>query len=810
MSELDRPINLKQLLKQHQQIQIPIIQRDYAQGRTIEQEIRNDFLDALYNALMLPVGHELLPLNLDFVYGSVEDDEESRFLPLDGQQRLTTLFLLHWYLSWKEGYQEEFKKIFLIENTPYSKFSYRIRRSSKEFFDAMVKYSPSMSVEKIDFVTNLIKDQPWYFLNWRLDATVQSSLTMLDAIHERFRDSDGQFFCRLVDEDQPVITFQLLNLKNFDLNDDLYIKMNARGIPLTSFETFKARYGKFLASEYQGELRNLDSRTVPVSEYFARRMDTKWADFFWSHRNSKTNLYDDAVMNLIRAIALITRNANSDSYIKDLNTLRNNRIKSTYSEFDGNKWLDRRLTDTLFLLLETWSANENGDFSSQLPNLRYFDEGGVFKKAVSDPTNLRFVEIIQFTAYVFYLQKHTTNIHSREFQEWMRVVFNLSNNTVYDRPSDIQRSIISLGNIVKNLGSNFGETLRYFADSNKQVTGFNEQQIAEEKLKAKLMLKDNRWRDLILAAEGHDYFRGQIEFLLEFCGVFDKWQNSEDVDWENAVHSIFQEKFQTYLRKAILMFDSGGLINKGEYRWERALLSFGDYLLRWLRNYSFLTNSPTEPASWKRLLRGGRASDERASKSRNYLLQLLNCLDENENISNQLDNIISKAQNLQPLQQEIVRTPEAIEYCKNRSIRIDNDKGIIYLLKTTQMNGKHAELFTYCLFHNQLSDSAAKGRWQPLVLDNYFEVVGTDDEPGIRFKWSHAGRDLSFNIEREREKFIMFISLSLLRDHPEVINILCNSEGFKEKRNRLEKTIHLNNVPLQLDTLVESLTTNFE
>jgi len=46
-------------------------------------------------------------------------------------------------------------------------------------------------------------------------------------------------FNRLVDDERPAITFELLPLEHFGLTDDLYIKMNARGKPLTSFETFK-------------------------------------------------------------------------------------------------------------------------------------------------------------------------------------------------------------------------------------------------------------------------------------------------------------------------------------------------------------------------------------------------------------------------------------------------------------------------------------------------------------------------------------------------------------------------------------------
>ncbi len=112
MSGFGSQIIFQELLERHHRIEIPMIQRDYAQGRETEEEVRDEFLNALHNALILPAGHESLPLNLDFIYGSVEGDVETRFFPLDGQQRLTTLFLLHWYLAWKDGQFDAFQEMF--------------------------------------------------------------------------------------------------------------------------------------------------------------------------------------------------------------------------------------------------------------------------------------------------------------------------------------------------------------------------------------------------------------------------------------------------------------------------------------------------------------------------------------------------------------------------------------------------------------------------------------------------------------------------------------------------------------------------
>ena len=81
-------------------IEIPIMQRDYAQGRQKEKTVRNNFLEAIKTTLE---DDKTQKLNLDFVYGVVKEEKEEKILyPLDGQQRLTTLFLLHWYAYIKE------------------------------------------------------------------------------------------------------------------------------------------------------------------------------------------------------------------------------------------------------------------------------------------------------------------------------------------------------------------------------------------------------------------------------------------------------------------------------------------------------------------------------------------------------------------------------------------------------------------------------------------------------------------------------------------------------------------------------------
>jgi hypothetical protein len=243
-------------------IEIPLIQRDYAQGRTDPRtsDIRERFLDVLHEALT--EGREV---GLDFIYGDVED---GTLRPLDGQQRLTTLFLLHWYLGYRAAQ--------LSERQAWMSFSYATRPSARLFCEQLVTAQPPPDESA---PAAWIVDQSWYLYVWENDPTIQAMLVMIDAIHRRFADCDPRSaWQHLIANNAPAISFQLLPIDDMGSGEDLYIKMNSRGKPLTPFENFKARFESAIA--WAGD----------KATDFDHRIDGSWSDILWRLRG-----YDDIV-----------------------------------------------------------------------------------------------------------------------------------------------------------------------------------------------------------------------------------------------------------------------------------------------------------------------------------------------------------------------------------------------------------------------------------------------------------------------------------------------------------------------------------
>ncbi len=771
-----------QLLEKHEHIHVPLIQRDYAQGRDDQEEVRNEFLDALHDALTQKDFNKL-PLNLDFIYGSVKDTTPSRFQPLDGQQRLTTLFLLHWYLSLLDECHEEFRELCVCNSS--SRFGYRVRTSSREFFDELAKFSlEKAQLIQTDCLVTLLQDQPWYYRRWRLDPTVQSALVMLDAIHERFKDGNG-LYARLTDKKRPAITFQLLELKNFGLSDDLYIKMNARGKPLTPFETFKARYGKLLKDQLPNETRDLDGNHFSFDEYFAKSIDTRWSDFFWEFRDRNTHTFDHAVMNLVRVVILITRSCE-----EDIAELRKHTLKDGYHFFHSRGWLDGPFSKTLIDLLDVWS-NWSNSFSPILPDDKYFKEEKVLEKILNEPTSLRYEDLLQIAAYIQFLVEYKGNLNQEVFQEWMRVVFNLSVNTEYNRTSDFQRSLSS----IKDLEPHMETILKHLADPETDVNSirFFGLQVEEEKLKAVLLLRDKNWRELIDEAELHGYFQGQIGFLFQFAGV-------EEATTVTAKKTQgFQAQFKYYLKKANDMFDDSGLRSLTDFRWERALLSLGSYMLDYRGNKSFLINEKSQPYSWKRLLRN--SSDESSTQPK-VLKNLWDSLNDASDINEQLDDIIANQSGLEAWRTALIDDPLAISYCEKRMIRLDDTpNGSVYLLKKIRIDGAYAELFSYCFYKDVVEPMYEKGGFQ-VFRPAYSESSTTDMDPSIQLHFEIEDQEKMLSLEHLNGEYRFSISDAGLRDN--LVSLL-QEIGFTEAENKFQKNYPRDSIEDKISELDEKL-----
>jgi len=730
---------------------IPIIQRDYAQGRKTTKEIRNTFLDALYKYL-----DENKPnRDLDFVYGSLnEEDNVTDFIPLDGQQRLTTLFLLHWYLcqiSDNIEKKDEFKSTLLKSGK--SMFSYETRSSSSEFCNAIMGndidfHNLLESESKDKNLSKTIKNCSWFYLSWKYDPTIQSMLTMLDAIHNKFADKK-EYFERLMNIEYPIITFLFLNLTDFKLTDDLYIKMNSRGKPLTQFENFKAKFEQYLETINHDRNFSLNfgdsNRAVSLTEYFSYNIDTKWANLFWEYRTfqnrSKTetdDTFDDELINFIRVIFTNQYAMNVDVLLKDkddtLEYLLGTNVARKDIEYSDtislNKYEELKALsrESVLYLVDAFDCLVNGSEKIKLYLSEdykfYFDENKIFENALKHNFESN-QERLCFHAYVRYL---IFNKNERSgIDQWLRVIHNLTHpeNTIVDNASEVAAAIKSIEELLPQSNN----ILKYLK-LNPTITLFSTWQVLEEKIKAHLISINDDWRNKIEVVEKHDYFNGQIGFILEFAGIFEYYNDNKNCNWNIQEDAEYFRKFSDYADKASRVFEDSyeNRKNNKDYIFERSVLTKGDYLTIASRNRknllstNLVKNNIKRDHSWKRLL---RISDEDAWTNKRLLVKQV-FDDYRFNTDSIVDSLKSICQDTTNTWRDyFITCPSLIEYCKQGFIRFESEVDIL-LYGESQSNHMHAEMYSFFFWQEFLDQQ--NSAFEPFTYFEYHEVKSIDDD----------------------------------------------------------------------------------
>lgn len=540
-------------------VEIPIIQRDYAQGRIEHVLLCKNFLHAIKESLI-----NEKELNLDFIYGSFpEGNKRELFQPLDGQQRLTTLFLLHWFAYKINELHDD-----NIRNTLLN-FSYEIRISSREFCTALV--SEDFAMNNNQTISEQIQNSNWFFLSWQQDSTIRAMLKMLDEIQATFKDVDNLW--SLLTE-KKLITFYHLILEDFGLSDDLYIKMNARGRLLTPFENLKAEI------QAKNE-KNEWEKDKAINERFSTKIDTDWTDFIWKNYQYNHSV-DIAHMRFITTIVMI-------NIALGKLELKPNQRNELIQQFEDNcfsrdliDYIDENVFKMLVDYYNLYSLTDISKYDLHFEMWRHLPRKNITNEiliAGANPVidNSSYTQKVLFFAQTEYMRK-VQNFDTTKYSDWMRVVRNIISRGDVDqngkRP-DIVRSpetFVGVMNLINELSSGCEDIYKYLSQTNVKSV-FARYQIQEEIIKAKILAFHPEQRELIFKLEDNDLLRGHISFALKCANFDDKEVDSIDFSILTDVAEVFATYFygekalNNDLRRAMLTIEEKGQYCFYNYWW---------------------------------------------------------------------------------------------------------------------------------------------------------------------------------------------------------------------------------------------------
>ncbi|MCM1141422.1 MAG: DUF262 domain-containing protein [Muribaculum sp.] len=747
-------------------IEIPMIQRDYAQGRISDKvtDLRNDFVSALSDYLKDDTEtHEL-----DFVYGSSEyiDKTTRKFIPLDGQQRLTTLFLLHWYLS-QRAYGTEASNKFtqLIANgiAPHttSNFAYRTRRSSTDFCNELIgllhkpidfnnlktiRIIENGKEVKVPSVAKTIRNLSWYSPMWDNDPTIKSMLVMLEELHKTFNNIDHkQYLLRLLDEQKPAIGFTFMDLDEYKLTEDLYIKMNSRGKPLTSFENFKAKFEQRIgevendavfSDKKEDIAKRFDEKLSPINsvkQYFSFNIDTKWTNFFWAYcleelksikeeerEAALENKLDSKIANFIRVILTNALAITEKKSINKTILVEKNKSEVSFNQYQKENALTPFGINLLIDALDAVS-NGNSKLKSVIPTSYFFNEDEVIEKTMNN--DLEYVMRVRLHAYLIFLAAFGKN-KPKELEAWMRFAYNLTHAPNLEAPITADNVYIHLSAFTKLMGEMVEKGISNIDDylltkTYSEDLGFQTSQEKEEIIKAHLReirpTDEINWTMTIDKFENHakdSYFSGQIEFLFDMAGIQQYFETNGNCCWDSQTNKRMYESFCKYGDIALEIFKGGydARVYAADAILERAMIAMHPEYLD--STYNLLNSTQNgynirRDLSWKRLLHTDHSL--KMSARLKELFDKVSVSDEStltETLHSQLEKIIKDHQPYKAWQKVLVNSGSILGYSNYGFISCLYGQHILHAKKRMSWGDK--EVFTIDLYTRKIEGQESK------------------------------------------------------------------------------------------------------
>lgn len=559
---------------------IPRIQRSYAQGRKKEEEVRSGFLKDIFECLS---NSKDVVMELSFIFGSKQPMASGGegFELLDGQQRITTLFLLHWYLWMKERQK-------LIPDY-LKKLTYETRDTSTQFINKIVETPIPLGDNK---PSKVIKSRKWFTDIFNCDATVCSMLNMLDDVDKKYKDcGHTELYDKL-----NRLQFYVLYLEEFELNDELYIKMNSRGLDLTPFENFKSaliRYMKKEGGDFTKDVKHSNGVKMPYYLRFSTKMDTTWNDIFWALPTIPCDAY--GVVNDVVDINNLERDARFfrffiryfftklilkyDDTKDDYKSLENFFYNNTHKEgeftaAESDFAIKTRLMNWDFFKKVLDSLGYEGIYKLERVLDVFANNYGVIRKCINDNpykkstgggwdvfcdykdyTLSNRVVFASITEFIENIPVGTDFMESQiqtNLRKMCRVMWNVIENSPFDNIKNTISHIKTMSEIINLTGAVTGDFYKVIA--NNQINSRNAQ-LDEEIVKAKKIsdnyTSDPDWEEKFVDAEKHSFFKGMVRFFFE--ETIPTSSNFEER--YNVVKELFDEKgiTQQYRNEHILI-----------------------------------------------------------------------------------------------------------------------------------------------------------------------------------------------------------------------------------------------------------------
>lgn len=212
---------------------IPDLQRDYCWG-----DPNNNLVESFVKTLLEL--DKTSKITMGLIYGYYDAFTQEHLQLCDGQQRLTTLFLIIGVINRMLDFKDYGK--YLMSNferndddkEPY--LQYAVRESSLYFLSDLTFYyflNPGISDSES------IKNQPWYLSEYKLDPTVQNILNAINTIEKSLKGINRDELKILADFVVNKIEFLFYDMIDRENGEETFVVINTTGEPLSRTQNLK-------------------------------------------------------------------------------------------------------------------------------------------------------------------------------------------------------------------------------------------------------------------------------------------------------------------------------------------------------------------------------------------------------------------------------------------------------------------------------------------------------------------------------------------------------------------------------------------
>jgi hypothetical protein len=651
--------------------------------------------------------------------------------------------------------------------------------------------------------TNFVKLLENFSNTWLDDPTVYSMLVVLNTLHAKFaNESDeniAEYWKRLTEGKK--VFFDFLNLKDFNLSDELYVKMNARGKQLTEFENFKAWLFGVIEKKQLIEPNKL--------EEYKNHFDIEWNDIFWNTKGNSEFEIDTPYFNffknmflydLLKNVNLNATNFEDSKFSSCITSIQKNSSLNFEFEFDE---LFFNNIENYFCILEVCSGfNPNNTILVDFYKF-YFSKSGI-----SPSWN----NIVKHYLLLSYLSKKNIKFKDYSENEWdeikeyYRIMNNLFRNSIIDNPSLYKNAILQIDEITTFLSENnydisiWIESLEY---NSKSV--FPKHQIEEEILKYRLLNGNKKWKELIYEAENITYFEGQLNFWFYKCNI--SLTKSEFTD--NFFDESYIIQFKAVTSKISKLFKETGINREDSFSeriFERALLSKSDYLLS-EGGYKCFGRDTGRDVSWKRFFLRDRNNEE----ANTALKEIFDLDFDNPKVSFQdFINANQKSYSIHNWRKAFIENKELFTYLGTQKYirKIENHGWVIIKDSYKTYIGAHYELFSLDFYIKYLLNKT--NELNPFNEIDYYAAAknNLDDIPCAFLNWKTDDFIYALDVRFLNDKFnLRFFSrnIELSQDAQQILLnrnfIKFNDDYSLEIENELDTISKIKDIAKQFTDL---------